>query len=67
MRIFGEWEFYDLLEDPDELNNVYDDPAYQQQVAMMKSELERLRVLYKDETVTGMRDEAWRAKYRKFK
>ena len=38
-----------------------------QQVAMMKSELERLRVLYKDETVTGMRDEAWRAKYRKFK
>ena len=64
---FGEWEFYDLLEDPDELNNVYDDPAYQQQVAMMKSELERLRVLYKDETVTGMRDEAWRAKYRKFK
>ena len=64
---FGEWEFYDLLKDPDELNNVYDDPAYQQEVAMMKSELERLRVHYKDETVTGMRDESWRAKYRKFK
>ena len=64
---FGEWEFYDLLKDPDELNNVYDDPAYQQEVSMMKSELERLRVHYKDETVTGMRDESWRAKYRKFK
>ncbi len=64
---FGEWEFYDLLKDPDELNNVYGDPAYQKEVAMMKSELERLRVHYKDETVTGMRDESWRAKYRKFK
>lgn len=64
---FGEWEFYDLLEDPDELNNVYGDPAYQEQVAMMKLELERLRVLYQDETVTGMRDENWRAKFRKFK
>ena len=24
----GEWELYDLHADPDELRNVYDDPAY---------------------------------------
>ncbi len=24
----GEWELYDLVEDPTEVNNVYDDPAY---------------------------------------
>ena len=64
---FGEWEFYDLLEDPDELNNLYEDPAYQGQITMMKAELERLRVLYKDDTVTGLRDEGWREKFRKFK
>jgi arylsulfatase A-like enzyme len=29
----GEWEFYDLVTDPDELRNVYGDPAYQQIVA----------------------------------
>ena len=61
---FGEWEFYDLEKDPDESTNVYNDPAYQEQVATMKAELESLRVRYGDNTVTGMRDEAWRNQYR---
>ncbi len=61
---FGEWEFYDLEKDPDELHNVYNDPEYQDQVAQMKSELETLRLKYRDETVTPMRPQQWRDKYR---
>jgi len=61
---FGEWEFYDLEKDPDEIVNVYNDPDYQTQVANLKSELESLRVRYGDQTVTGVRPQAWRDKHR---
>lgn len=61
---FGEWEFYDLESDPDEKNNLYDDPNYQDEIAMMKAELESLRVRYGDNTVTGMKPKEWREKYR---
>jgi arylsulfatase A-like enzyme len=61
---FGEWEFYDLENDPNELNNVYSDPKYQDQVAMLKSELETLTLKYGDESVTPMRSKQWRDKYR---
>lgn len=37
------WELFDLREDPQELRNVYDDPARQPIVAELKRELERLR------------------------
>ncbi len=42
------WELYDLGNDPNELNNVYADPAYQDQVAELKEELSRLRIKYGD-------------------
>ena len=42
-----EWELYDLAEDPDELRNVFDDPAYASVVSDMKAELERLREHYR--------------------
>ena len=64
---FGEWEFYDLETDPDELRNVYDDPEYQTEIATMKAELESLRVRYGDLTVTPLQTEEWRAKYRQVK
>jgi arylsulfatase A-like enzyme len=41
-----EWEFFDLQKDPEELNSVYDDPAYADEVARLKKELERLREQY---------------------
>ena len=43
-----EWELYDRLKDPQEMNNVYDDPAYKKIVAKLKTELAELRLKYKD-------------------
>ena len=37
------WELYDLTNDPAELNNVYDDPAYSQVREQLKEQLARLR------------------------
>ncbi|RTE54311.1 DUF4976 domain-containing protein [Arenibacter aquaticus] len=43
-----EWELYDRIKDPKEMNNVYDDPDYADVVAKLKKELAALRVKYKD-------------------
>ncbi|MFK7936554.1 MAG: sulfatase, partial [Saprospiraceae bacterium] len=43
-----EWELYDRKNDPNEMNNVYADPAYAETVARLKQELAALRVKYKD-------------------
>ena len=43
----NEWELYDLKKDPNELHSVYDDPAYAEVRAKLKTELERLRKQYK--------------------
>jgi len=48
-----EWELYDLERDPDEMQSVYDDPAYAEVQAELKEELERLREAY---AVTGEAD-----------
>jgi arylsulfatase A-like enzyme len=44
-----EWELYDLEKDPDELQNVYDDPAYAEVIPELKAELKRLQEKYKDD------------------
>mgnify|MGYP001048781941 FL=1 len=41
--IAPEWEFYDLEKDPAELNNVYGNPGYSQEIQSLKEELERIR------------------------
>jgi hypothetical protein len=43
-----EWELYDRKKDPMELNNLYEDPEYQEMVETLKSKLEELRQKYKD-------------------
>ncbi len=43
-----EWELYDRLKDPQEMNNVYDDPAYAETITELKTKLQELRVKYKD-------------------
>ena len=37
------WEFFDLKKDPKEINNVYEDPEYQDQIEALKKELFRLK------------------------
>ncbi|MBN2030018.1 sulfatase [bacterium] len=42
------WELFDLQRDPNELNNLYDDPDYTDIVNTLKTELERLQQKYGD-------------------
>ncbi len=43
-----EWELYDRLNDPNEMNNVYDDPSYSDVVKELKVKLQNLRIKYQD-------------------
>ena len=38
-----EWEFFDLVNDPKEMHNVYNDPAYLDALRELKAELRRLQ------------------------
>ena len=61
---FGEWEFYDLKTDPDELTNQYNNPDYSQQIAEMKVELERLRDHYDDDSDVAVMPKKWQEEMR---
>ena len=62
---FGEeWEFYDLENDPDELTNQYDNPAYAEKIADARKELERIRELYQDDTDVTEKPKEWQEKMR---
>ena len=61
---FGEWEFYDLETDPDELVNLYSDPAYADQIAATRKQLEELRAHYGDDTVGAEKPEKWQKEMR---
>ncbi len=43
-----EWELYDRLRDPQEMNNVYNNPAYAEKVNELHTKLDALRIKYKD-------------------
>lgn len=43
-----EWELYDRIKDPQEVNNVYNDPNYAQAVLELKQKLKELKIKYKD-------------------
>ena len=43
-----EWELYDRLNDPNEMNNVYNDPKYKEVVESLTQDLKDMRVKYKD-------------------
>jgi arylsulfatase A-like enzyme len=45
----NQWEMYDLRNDPHELHNLYNDPAQQNLVAKLKTELYRLKKEVKDD------------------
>jgi arylsulfatase A-like enzyme len=54
-----EWELYDLRKDPEELSNVYADPAHAGAVKSLKEEMERLRKELddRDQFATGIADD----------
>ena len=39
-----QWELYDLVKDPHEMNNIYDEPKYWNRVKELQKELKRLQV-----------------------
>lgn len=43
-----QWELYDLKEDPLEMNNLYDQPAYQDKIKHLKKRLKELQEKYRD-------------------
>ena len=45
---FDAWELFDLEQDPREVNNVYENPAYADTVKQLKAELKRLQERYGD-------------------
>jgi arylsulfatase A-like enzyme len=45
----GQWELYDLTKDPDELKNLYEDPAQKETIEKLKAEMQRLKKDLKDE------------------
>ena len=42
-----EWEFFDLKNDPAEMNNIYNDSKNEELIQKMKTELEALKIHYK--------------------
>jgi arylsulfatase A-like enzyme len=42
------WELYDLKNDPNEVNNLIDNPGYEDMIQSLKEELKQLQVQYKD-------------------
>jgi arylsulfatase A-like enzyme len=51
-----EWELFDLEQDPQELRNVYSDPAYAQVIRELRAELHRLQADVGDEPYVKDRD-----------
>jgi arylsulfatase A-like enzyme len=64
---FDDWEFYDLITDPDELDNLYNKPEHQTIIAETKKELARLRKTYQDDSNVSIKDKVWQNKFWKVK
>ncbi|MEW4487790.1 sulfatase [Thalassoglobus sp. JC818] len=61
---FGEWEFYDLEKDPDELLNEYENPQYAEVIENLKGQLTGLIEDYGDESDMSEKDDNWKKQFR---
>ncbi len=61
---FDEWEFYDLKSDPDEYNNLYNNPEYQSLVKRMKNQLNQLEKKYEDDSDMSVKPQSWQDEVR---
>ena len=63
---FGdEWEMYDLVDDPDELINLYGRKGQQKITADLKKQLAGLREFYDDDSDVSEKSDAWKKEVRK--
>ncbi|MFT6058672.1 MAG: arylsulfatase A-like enzyme [Lentimonas sp.] len=61
---FGEWEFYDLENDPEELNNLYGKTDFAELIETHKAKLVSLQDYYDDDSELPKMSEAWKLKVR---
>lgn len=61
---FDEWEFYDLKSDPDEYNNLYNNPEYQGLVKRLKNQLKGLEKKYEDDSDMTVKPKSWQNEVR---
>ena len=61
---FGEWEFYDLENDPEELNNLYGKTDFAELIETHKAKLASLQDYYDDDSELPEMPEAWKLKMR---
>ena len=61
---FGEWEFYDLENDPEELNNLYGKSEFAELIETHKAKLASLQEYYDDDSELPEMPEAWKLKLR---
>ena len=61
---FGEWEFYDLENDPEELNNLYGKSEFAELIETHKAKLASLQEYYDDDSELPKMSEAWKLKMR---
>jgi arylsulfatase A-like enzyme len=61
---FGEWEFYDLKTDPDELKNLYGNPEKKELIEQIRKQLLELQKDYDDETVLKEKPQEWKTQMR---
>jgi len=60
---FGEWEFYDLQNDPDEVENLYGHSDYQNVIAKLKGQLTGLQQKYRDDSDMSEMPDDWKRKH----
>ena len=60
----GEWEFYDLKTDPDELKNLYGNPEKKELIDDVRKQLLKLQKGYGDDTVLKEKPPEWKSKMR---
>ncbi len=60
-----EWEFYDLKNDPDEKQNEMPNDKYTGQVTALKTELDRLKDFYEEDTDLSVQSKEWIEEMRK--
>ena len=61
---FDEWEFYDLKNDPDELNNLYRDSDYRKLIEQHKAQLAALEEQYEDDSDRSVKPLEWQKEVR---